>query len=151
MSAGRMSYMLKYLKLLIAAVMMTALISCGRDEPLSDYKTKSPQETALKKVLLEFQDGVNRKDADKVSSLIHANAELMVGRERRILSRPAYIEVLPKRLAENPDIAFGKPKMKIENEAAEVRIYMTRGNYNGLVVYHMRLQNDRWYILSWRY
>ena len=143
--------MLKYMKLLFAAVMITAMISCSRDEPLSDYEPKTPQETALKKVLLEFEDGVNRKDADKVSNLIHANAELMVGRERRILSRPAYIEVLPQRLAENPDIAFGKPKMKIESEAAEVRIYMTRGNYNGLVVYQMKLQNDRWYILSWRY
>jgi len=138
-------------KYIIAALVITGIISCGRNDPLANYEPKSPKEQALKKVFLEFQDGVNRKDAKKVANLIHENASIMVGRDRKILTRAEYIKILPKRLAENPSISFGKPKMKVAGNAAEVKIYMTRGNYNGLVVYNMKLENNNWYIHSWRY
>ena len=138
----------KYILLCLAIL---AMISCGRNEPLADYEPKSPGEAALKTVFLEFQDGVNRRDADKVAGLIHKGASLMVGRDREVLSRVEYIKVLPKRLAENPAISFGRPKMKISAETAEVKIYMTRGNYNGLVVYNMIRDDSKWYIKSWRY
>jgi len=131
--------------------MTVALLSCGRNEPLSTYVPKSPQEAALKEILLEFQDGVNSRDAQKVDSLIHAEASVMIGRERKILSIAEYRKILPKRLADNPPIALGKPKIKISGDKAEVKTYMTRGNYDGLIVYDMRLDNSKWYIQSWKY
>ena len=147
-SAGGIKSVFKYVLLGLAIL---AMISCGRNEPLADYEPKSPEEVALKTVFLEFQDGVNRRDAEKVANLIHDNASLMVGRDRNVLSRSEYIKVLPERLAENPSIALGRPKMKISGETAEVRIYMTRGNYNGLIVYNMKKDNSKWYIQNWRY
>ena len=140
--------MFKYILLGLAIL---AAISCGRNEPLTDYEPKSPGEAALKTVFLEFQDGVNCKDTERVANIIHENAAIMVGRERKILSKTEYRKVLPKRLAENPPISFGKPKIRISGETAEVKIYMTRGSYNGLIVYHMRRENTKWYIQSWRY
>jgi hypothetical protein len=131
--------------------MILAFLSCGRNEPLSAYEPQTPQEAALKSMLLEFQEGVNTRDAEKIESLIHENAAVMIGRERKILSKAEYRKILPKRLSDNPQIALGKPKMEVSGNTAEVRLYLTRGTFDGLVVYHMKLEDSRWYIQSWKY
>ena len=138
-------------KHLVFAIALTAILSCGQNEPLADYEPKSSQEQALKSILLDFQDGVNTLDSDKIGNLIHKKASIMTGRDRKILSRAEYIKILPQRLAENPPIALGKPRMAVSGDKAEVKIYMTRGGYNGLIVYDMKLDNNKWYIQSWRY
>ena len=140
--------MLKHLAFVIVA---TAAISCGQNEPLSTYEPKSPQEQALKNVFLDFQDGANTRNAKKIENLIHEKASLMIGRDRKILSKAEYSKILPKRLDDNPPIALGKPKMKVSGDSAEVKIYMTRGNYNGLIIYTMKLEDDKWYIKGWKY
>jgi hypothetical protein len=138
-------------KHLVFAIAITAILSCGQSEPLTNYEPKSHQEQALKSILLDFQDGVNTRDSMKIGNLIHEKASIMTGRERKILSRAEYIKVLPKRLADNPPIALGKPKMKISGDKAEVKIYMARGDFNSLVVFNMKLENNKWYIQSWKY
>lgn len=139
------------LKHFIFALAITTILSCGRNEPLTNYEPKSPQEEALKSVLLDFQDGVNTLDSMKVGNLIHEKASIMIGRDRKILSKAEYIKILPKRLAENPSIALGKPKMKVSGAKAEVKIYMARGDNNALVIFNMALENNKWYIHSWQY
>ena len=139
------------LKHLVCAIVIMAILSCGQNEPLNTYKPKSPQEHALKNVFLDFQDGVNTRDAKKIENLIHKNASLMVGRDRKILSKAAYGKILPQRLEGNPPIALGKPKINVSGDTAEVKIYMTRGRFNGLIVYNMKLEKNRWYIQSWKY
>ena len=138
-------------KQLIFVSMILALLSCGRNDPLSTYEPKSHQEAALKSILLEFQNGVNTRDAEKIESLIHAEASVMIGRERKILSKAEYRKILRQRLDDNPSIALGKPKIKVSGDTAEVKIYLTRGNYDGLVVYNMKLEAGNWYIQSWKY
>ena len=75
----------------------------------------------------------------------------MTGRDRKILSREEYIKVLPERLVENPPIALGQPKMTVSGDKAEVKIYMARGDFNALVVFNMKLENNEWYIQSWKF
>jgi hypothetical protein len=139
------------MKQLVFFIVITVIASCGQNEPLTNYEPKSPQEQALKSILLDFEDGVNTLDAKKIESLIHPKASLMTGRERKTLSKEEYVKILPKRLAGNPSIALGKPKMTVSGDKAEVKIYMTRGNYNGLVVYNMILEDNKWYIQGWKY
>jgi len=139
------------MKQLVFFIVITVIASCGQNEPLTNYEPKSPQEQALKSILLDFQDGVNTLDAKKIESLIHPKASLMTGRERKTLSKEEYVKILPKRLAGNPSVALGKPKMAVSGDKAEVKIYMTRGNYNGLVVYNMILEDNKWYIQGWKY
>ena len=139
------------IKHLVAAIAITAILSCGQNEPLVDYEPKSPQEQALKDVLLDFQDGVNTLDSMKVGNLIHEKASIMTGRDRKILSRAEYVKILPQRLAENPSIQLGKPKMTVTGDKAEAKIYMTRGDYNSLVVFNMKLEDSKWSIKSWEY
>ena len=138
-------------KHLVFAIAITAILSCGQNEPLTNYEPKSTQEQALKGILLDFEDGVNTRDSKKIGNLIHKKASMMTGRERKILSRAEYIKVLPKRLAENPPIALGKPKITISGDKAEVKIYMARGDFNSLVVFNMKLENNKWYIQGWKY
>ena len=139
------------MKRLVFFIVITVIASCGQNEPLANYEPKSPQEQALKSVLLDFQDGVNTLDSKKVENLIHEKASIMTGRERKTLSKKEYINILPERLAENPPIALGIPKMKVSGDKAEVKIYMTRGNYNSLVVFNMKFENNKWYIQDWKY
>jgi hypothetical protein len=134
----------------IALIVITS-ISCGQDEPVTSYQPKSPDERALKSVLLDFQDGVNSRDTVKIINLIHEDASIMTGRERKILTRAEYFKILPKRLAENPPVALGKPKMAISGGQAEVKVYITRGEYRGLLVFNMKRIGDKWYIQGWKY
>ncbi len=139
------------IKQFVFAVIVIVTISCGRDEPIANYEVKSPEEQALKSVLLEFQDSVNNRDSEKIINLIHEDAAIMTGRERKILTRAEYLNILPKRLAENPPIALGKPKMAISEGQAEVKAYITRGEYRGLLVFNMKRVGNKWYIQSWKY
>lgn len=131
--------------------MILVLLSCDSNEPLTTYEPKSSQEAALKNIFLELENGVNTRNAEKIAALIHEEASLMIGRERKILSKSEYRKILPQRLADNPSIALSRPKIKVSGNKAEVRIYITRGNYDGLIVYHMKLDKGGWYIQSWKY
>jgi hypothetical protein len=140
--------MLKHLAL---GLTLAAILSCGQNETLANYEPRSPQEQALKNIMLAFQDGVNTRDSDKIGNLIHEKAAIMTGRDRKVLSRAEYIKILPQRLAENPPVSLGKPKMAVSGDKAEVKIYMTRGDYKGLVVFNLTFDNHEWTIQGWKY
>ena len=127
------------------------IISCGTDTPLAEYTPSSDQEAAIKNVLLGFEDGVNRRDVKKVAGLIHESATLMLGRERRLISKPDYLKILPQRLADQAPIAMGRPKMALSGNTADVHIYMKRGEARVLVTFHLARVDDRWAINSWDY
>jgi len=63
----------------------------------------------------------------------------------------SYAEILPPKLAEKSYIALGKPQMAVSGEKAEIKNYMTRVNSNFLMIFHMKLENNRWYIMRWEY
>ena len=135
----------------LIGLLVHTLLSCGTDTPLAEYVPSSDQEAAVKGVLLDFQVGVNLKDANKVAALIHEDATLMLGRERNRLSKSDYVKILPQRLADQPPIALGRPKMDIKSDAADVHIYLIRGNARVLVTYHLMRNDDRWTISGWTY
>jgi hypothetical protein len=53
----RIKIMLKHF---VFSLPIAAILSCGQNEPLSNYEPKSPLEQALKSILLDFQDGVGK-------------------------------------------------------------------------------------------
>ena len=137
--------------LLVLLLLSITIISCGTDTPLAEYIPSSDQEAAIKNVLLGFEDGVNRRDVKKVAVLIHEDATLMLGRERRLISKPDYLKILPQRLADQPPIALGRPKMALSGNTAGVRIYMKRGEARALVTFHLTHEDHRWAISGWDY
>ena len=144
------SYAKSKIAVLLGLVLYT-ITSCGTDTPLSEYTPSSDQEAAVKSVLLDFQNGVNRRDPENVADLIHEDATLMFGRERRRLSKSDYLKILPQRLADQPPIALGRPKMALSGNTADVRIYMTRGGARMLVTFHLTRDDHRWAINGWTY
>ena len=138
-------------KHILFAITLTIILSCGQNEPLNKYEPKSIQEQALKSVLLNFEEGVSNKDFKKIGNLFHDKASLMVGRDRKIISKEEYIKILPKRLDDNPYMALGTPKMTISGDKAEIKIYMTRGDNRYPFIFNMKMENNRWYILGWEY
>jgi len=138
-------------KKLVFAILLFTILSCGQNTPLALYEPKSPQEQAIKDVFLDFQNGINTMNYSQIENLIHDKASIMIGRDRKILSKTAYVDILPQRLAQNVSIALGKPKMKVSGDKAEVKIYMTSGEYNLLIVYKMQFEKNKWYIRSWEY
>lgn len=138
-------------KCLILGMLVGVMISCGTDRPLGEYTPASKEESAVKNILLDFQDGVNRRDAGKVAGLIHKDAVLMLGRERHRISKSDYIKILPQRLADQPPIALGRPKMHMKGDKADVRIYMRRGDARVLVTYYLKRDEDHWTINGWSY
>ena len=135
----------------LIGLLVLTIISCGTDTPLAEYTPSSDQEAAVKNVLLDFQDSVNRRDAGKVADLIHEDATLILGRERKPHSKSDYIKILPRRLADQPPIALGKPKMDVKGDTADVSIYLTRGDARVLVTYHLTRDDHRWTISGWTY
>lgn len=136
---------------MLLGLLVGTLLSCGTDTPLAEYVPSSGQEAAVKSVLLDFQDSVNRRDAKRVAGLIHEDATLMLGRERNRFSKSDYIKILPQRLADQPPIALGRPKMQMKSDTADVHIYLTRGDARFLVTYHLKRDDHRWTISSWTY
>ena len=75
MSSGAKSTLL--LGLLVLSI---SIMSCGTDTPLSGYVPSSDQESAIKSVLVDFQESVNRRDPQNVANLLHEDATIMLGR-----------------------------------------------------------------------
>lgn len=141
----------KLLQKIVIALIPVAILACQQDRPLTDYEPRSSQEESVKKVLLAFQEGVLTQDSKKVEALIHENASIMIGSDRKMLSKTEYAEILSYRLAENSSIFLGTPKIDISGDKAEIRIYMKRGGGRFLMVFTMLMENDQWYILKWEY
>ena len=133
------------------ALVLTVILSCEQNTPLIQYEPKSSQEQALKSVLPAFQDGLLNKVCKKVENLILEKAAIMIGHDRKILSKAAYAGILPQRLADNSQIALGQPRMTVSGEKADIKIYMSRGGGSFLMNFPMTLENNQWYILSWVY
>ena len=93
-------------------VLFVTIISCGTDTPLGEYVPSSDQEAAVKAVLLDFQVAVNLRDADKVADVIHENATLILGRERKPHTKSDYIKILPRRLADQPPLRVGRVNLE---------------------------------------
>ena len=132
-------------------VIVIMTISCGRDEPIANYEPGSPDEKALKRVLLDFQDGVNSRDAEKVAGVIHDQATLIIGRQREQLSKTQYLGRLPQRLSANFPIALSIPRVSIQENSADVRVYLSRGDFRLLMTFQVLLENGKWFINSWSY
>ena len=138
-------------RIIIPLILLATLINCGQDPPITEYNAQSNGERALKHLFIAFQDGVNNKNPEMVAEIIHDNAVLMVGRNRQRLTKPQYIQALPKRLAENQPIYLGRPKMTVNGNSAEVRLYLTRGGGRFLIVYRLRRDDGQWKIEAWEY
>jgi len=144
----RKTGMLKYF---VCVILSMAVLACGENDPLSAYEPRDPQEAALKTLMLDFQEAVNSGDAANVAGLIHEDASLVLGKDHTVYTKEAYIKLLSEKLPDSPPIGYGLPKIKIAGDLADVKIYLKSGGKEFLILYKMKLENNRWYIYGWEY
>ncbi len=128
------------------------LFSVGCEKPpLKNFEPRTPTESAIKDTLIAFRDSANNRNAKGVLGVIHQSAQLMVGREREIISKEEYARVLPTRLVDNPGFELSVPKIDISGSKANVRVYMARGGSNYLFTINMVCENQNCLMTNWEY
>lgn len=131
----------------LAFLFSGSLFGCAT---LKDYKPKSQEEAEIKNVLVTFGNAANRGDVQGVSPLLHEKFSGPVGKERTVLSKREYLEGLPKRAAEDPQISVGEPQMTIMGDKADVKCPVTVGNvWYGTMVFHLIKENNEWLVMGW--
>ena len=67
-----------------------------------------------------------------------------------MLAKKEYLEGLPKRAAETPEMTVGEPQMTITGDKADVKSTVTVGNeWSGAMVFHLVKENNKWLIMGW--
>lgn len=64
---------------------------------VSDTSSYSQKEREIRQVMLLLEDAWNKRDAETFLSLFSEDAQIMVGRERRIVSKEEYKKMFPAR------------------------------------------------------
>ncbi len=88
------------------------LIFSGCVATLKDYNAQSPDEQEIKTILIKWQDSWNNKENEGVLSVIHKNAKIMIGEERKIVSKKEYGDLIPSRRREVGKVTYGEPIIK---------------------------------------
>ena len=132
----------------LAFLFSGSLFGCAT---LKDYKPKSKEEAAIKDVLVTYSKAATKGDVQGVSPFLHENFKGLVGKKRTVLAKKEYLEGLPKRAAEMPEVTIGEPQMTITGDKADVKCPITVGNWYSTIVYHLVKENNKWLIINWKY
>ncbi len=134
------------------ALLLISIILFGCAATLKDYKPKSSEEDAIKVVLVAFESAWNRHDLQGVLAVFHDKGKFMTGREKKIVSKKEYADILPARMSELPTMIIGVPKINIAGEKAVVNVSVDFVRFqNPSFIYHLVKENNRWFIMSWEY
>ncbi len=143
---------MKQMLLVTTALLLVMLFSgCDALTPLEEFEPGSQDEKALKMLLIDFKSAVNKKNTQAIADLLHENARIMMGRERKIYTKKGYLEILPRRFAANRTIKLSVPRISTRGSRAEARVYMWLGGARYLISYDMVFYNGKWYISGWKY
>ena len=136
----------------MALLFLISIMLFGCAATLKDYKPKSSEEEAIKVVLVGFENAWNRHDLQGVLAAFHEKGKFMTGREKKIVSKKEYADILPLRMLELPTITIGIPKIDIAGEKAAVNASVDFVKFqNPSFIYHMVKENNKWLIMSWEY
>jgi len=136
----------------MALLFLISIMLFGCAATLKDYKPKSSEEDAIKVVLVAFESAWNRHDLQGVLAVFHDKGKFMTGREKKIVSKKEYADILPARMSELPTMIIGVPKINIAGEKAVVNVSVDFVRFqNPSFIYHLVKENNRWFIMSWEY
>lgn len=136
----------------MALLLLISIMLFGCAATLKDYKPKSSEEEAIKVVLVSFESAWNTHDVQGVLAVLHEKGKFMTGREKKIVSKKEYADILPSRFLELPTMTIGTPKINIAGDKAEVNASVDFVKFKiPSFIYHMVKKNNKWLIMSWEY
>ncbi|NIO19968.1 MAG: DUF4440 domain-containing protein [Candidatus Aenigmarchaeota archaeon] len=112
----------------------------------------SSDEEEIKAVLASYMEAWNKKDARGVIAVYHQDAKIMTGKEKKIVSKDKYLEILPERFNLG-SMKLGKPSIKIKGDNAKVRVKMNLSGFRRTTrtTFSMIRESDRWFITKQTY
>ena len=135
----------------ITSVLSACALLLGCVTPLKEYQPKSPEEGAIKKVLVSSENAWNNNDIQGYLAVLHDSGNFMYGKERYIVSKQEFAERIPKIRAVKPRFKFGTPQITITGDKAVVNLvdYSIPGGWPWTV--HLVRENENWYIMRNEY
>ncbi len=135
----------------MALLFLISIMLFGCAATLKDYKPKSSEEEAIKVVLVSLESAWNRHDLQGVLAVFHEKGKFMTGREKKLVSKKEYADILPSKMLEIPTMTIGTPKINIVGEKAVVNASVDYVRFQSPFIYHMVKENNKWLIMSWEY
>ena len=135
----------------VASLLSVFLLLFGCLTHLKDYQPKSPEEDAIKTVLVNSENAWNNNDLQGYLAVLHESGQFMYGTKRYIVSKKEFAERIPQIKASKPVFTFGIPKITITKDTAVVNLkdYNIPGGWPWTV--HMVREKEKWYIMSNEY
>ena len=110
----------------------------------------SGAEKSIKQTLSNYAEAWNKKDVKGVISFYHDNADIMTGKEKKMVSKQQYEQILPNKWKFGK-IKFGVPKIKVTRDKANVKVKATFKRFDANFTYAMVLQDNSWLIMVQKY
>jgi hypothetical protein len=137
------------MKKIFLPVLIICLTGCAAS--LKDYQAISPDEEAVKALLVDWETAWNNQDIPRVLACLHENAKIMYGQERKVVTKEEYKAIIADRMAAIPTIKTGAPKIKIDGDNAEVNAPTSARGRIIYFTFNLVRENGKWYIASWKY
>jgi hypothetical protein len=118
---------------------------------LQSHKPKSPDEAAVKEILIKWESTWNSQDVQGNLSLWNHASKIKYGKDRKVASKNEYSKILPERMNAVPSIKLGVPKIKLSGNKANAIVNMSMGSYQAPTTYHLVKENNIWSIIGWDY
>ena len=136
--------LLSIVLILFGLFFIPVFVACSKEGPVS------PDEEAIKRVLMGYEKAWSKKDTDGVIAFYHPNAQIMTGTLGHIVSKKQYFDLFPGRFKELGSIHFGVPKINITEDKAKVDVKVTFSKHYGdaRYIFSMLRQNSRWLIMK---
>lgn len=122
------------------------LFSCAA--PLKDYQPQSPDEVAIKTMLMKMETTWNNKDKTGYLSCFHESAKIMTGRERKAVSKNEYADLLLQRMVDLGPYYTGTPQIKVDGNSAKVKKPYNMGGRNFTLNLDLLRENGQWLVME---
>jgi ketosteroid isomerase-like protein len=115
-----------------------------------DYRNAN--EKAILAVLMEYQNAWNRKDPNRVVAMYHQDAQIMLGKKKKSVSKGQYVNILPERFARG-SMELKKRSIEITGCRAKVKVEMRLSGSERATrtSFSMVRLNNRWLIMKQEY
>ena len=126
------------------------IFACASNTSKSENVSQDQKEVMA--FLDELQQKWNSKDQAGFLALWHENSRIMYARERIVVSKQEFVDILPKRMEISPVMKLNIIDVKVTGNSAVAKT-SGRPNPSALIKQDMKLvrENGNWYLMSWDY